>query len=119
MSDQEPNRKNQDTILIKDIDPYKAKWVIKARVFRKSEIRHWKKESSEGTYFSILFKDKSGEISATGFNTSVDTFYEKLQEGKSYYLGNAKVQEKRPGPKTNRHDYELRFELTTELWEVR
>lgn len=109
-----------DIILIKDLDPYKSKWIIKARVVQKSDIKHWKNDRSEGSYFITIFKDQSGEIEGKGFKASVDMFYEKLQEGKTYYLANAKVSERKSGAygSANQHHYDLTFEQATELREV-
>ncbi len=58
------------------------RWTIKARVTQKSDIKHWSNSKGEGKLFSVTFMDETGEIRATGFNDTVDNFYELLQEGK-------------------------------------
>ena len=86
------------------------------RVVRKSDIRQWSNQKGEGRLFNVTFMDESGEISATGFNQAVDDFYEKLQEGKSYYIPQARVgiAKKRFTNVSNEYDLSLSKETTIE-----
>ena len=62
--------------------------------------------------------DESGEIKATGFNNAVDEFYDKLQEGKVYYISKARVNLAKKKFSNLPNDYELSLERNTEIEEV-
>ena len=103
---------------IESLSPYQNKWTIKARVIQKSDIRHWSNTKGEGKLFNVTFMDESGEISATGFNQSVDDFYEKLEEGKTYYVTKARVGLSKKKFTTVTNEYELSFSKETIIEEV-
>jgi replication factor A1 len=63
--------------------------------------------------------DETGEIKGTGFNTAVDDFYEKFEEGKVYYVSKARVNLAKKKFSNLTNDYELSFERNTEVEEVR
>lgn len=56
-----------------------SRWIIKARVTNKSNIRTWSNSRGEGKLFSIDLLDESGEIRLTGFKDMVDKFYDYIQ----------------------------------------
>ena len=62
--------------------------------------------------------DDSGEIRATAFNNMVDEFYDKLQEGRVYYVSKAKVNLAKKKFSNVQNEYELAFERGTEIEEV-
>lgn len=55
------------------------RWIIKARVTNKSNIRTWANSRGEGKLFSIDLVDESGEIRLTGFKDMVDKFFDYIQ----------------------------------------
>ncbi|KAF8330072.1 replication factor-A protein 1 [Cantharellus anzutake] len=112
-----PAEKPPATFPIEGLSPYQNKWTIKARVTSKSEIRLWSNNRGDGKLFSCTFMDETGEIRATGFNAAVDEHYEKLQEGKVYYVSRARVNiaKKKYGSSTN--EYEITLERTSEIKE--
>lgn len=55
------------------------RWIIKARVTNKSNIRTWSNSKGEGKLFSFDLVDESGEIRVTGFRDAVDKFYDYIQ----------------------------------------
>ncbi len=57
---------------------HKKRWSIKARVTKKSDIRNYTNDKGPGKLFSFDLIDATGEIRATGFNQSVDKFYDML-----------------------------------------
>lgn len=61
--------------------------------------------------------DESGEIKATGFNSVVDEFYDRLQEGKVYYISKARVNLAKKKFSNIQNDYELSIERNTEVEE--
>ncbi len=56
-----------------------SKCAIRARVTGKSDIRTWSNSKGEGKLFNVELLDDSGEIKMTGFNQSVDQFYDMLE----------------------------------------
>lgn len=67
------------TCPIASLTPYQNKWVIKARVTSKTNIRTWSNARGEGKLFSMDLMDESGEIRATCFNDACDKYYEMIQ----------------------------------------
>jgi replication factor A1 len=99
---------------IEAVSPYTHKWTIKARCTHKGDVKTWHNKNGEGKLFSANFLDDSGEIRATGFNDSVDQWYEFLQEGNVYYISSpCKVQLAKKQFSTVNNDYELTFERDT------
>jgi len=62
--------------------------------------------------------DESGEIRGTGFNIVVDRLYDRLQEGKDYYISKARVKPAYKKFNNVANDYELSLEINTEVEEV-
>lgn len=62
--------------------------------------------------------DETGEIRATGFNAVVDELYEKLEEGKVYYISKARVNLAKKKFSNVQNDYEMSLEKTTVIEEV-
>lgn len=63
--------------------------------------------------------DETGEIKATGFNQAVDELYDKIQEGKVYFISRARVNMAKKKFSNVNNEYELNFERNTEVEEVR
>ncbi|KAI4471650.1 replication factor a 1 rfa1 [Holotrichia oblita] len=68
------NQSLQDQLThpISSLTPYQNKWIIKARVSNKSNIRPWNNSRGKGTFFSMDLVDESGEIRVTVFQDLVD-----------------------------------------------
>ena len=62
--------------------------------------------------------DETGEIKATGFNNVVDELFDKLEEGKVYFVSKARVNLAKKKFSNLPNDYELSLERTTEIEEV-
>jgi len=73
---------------ISAIVPYLDNWTIKAHVRSKSNLQEWTKPESNlnGTVFSFVAFDESGEINIRGFNQQVNRFYELILPEKVYYI---------------------------------
>lgn len=56
-----------------------------------------------------------GEIRATAFNTTVDTFYNSLEEGKAYVLTDAKVSPSKKQFGNVANDFEIMLEKKTQI----
>ena len=79
-------------IPIADLHPYQNRWTIKARVTNKSDMRTWKKPTSEGKLFSFDLLDKDGgEIKVTAFNAEADRWFSVIQQGSVYYISTASI----------------------------
>ena len=112
-----PAEKPPAAFPIEGLSPYQNKWTIKARVTQKSEVRQWSNNRGDGKLFSCTFMDETGEIRATGFNAAVDELYDKLQEGKVYYVSKARVNI--ANKKFNASsEYEISLERNSEIREV-
>ena len=77
---------------VKDLNPYQNKYIIQARVTKKSPMKQWSNSRGEGCVFDFVLKDASGEIKVTAFNDDAKKHESMVQEGQVYYLSNAKVQ---------------------------
>ncbi|KAI8989731.1 replication factor-a protein [Trametes punicea] len=102
---------------IESLSPYQNSWTIKARVTSKSDIRTWSNQRGEGKLFNITLMDESGEIRATAFNAAVDEFYDRIQEGKVYFITKAKVNLAKKKFSNLQNEYELTLERSTEVEE--
>jgi replication factor A1 len=113
------SKPSRPTLPIEGLSPYSNNWTIKARVTQKSEIRNWSNQRGEGKLFSVTFMDETAEIRGTGFNLAVDQLYDKLEEGKVYYISKARVNLAKKKFNNVANDYELALEKNTEVEEVR
>jgi hypothetical protein len=104
---------------IESLNPYDDKWVIKARVTSKSDIKTWHNKNGEGKLFSVNLLDESGEIKATGFNEQCDMFYELFQEGEVYYIESCKTTMAKKQFSNLNNIYELVFENKSKVTKVR
>eukprot|EP00922_Rhytidocystis_sp_ex-Travisia-forbesii_P044416 GHVS01066258.1.p1 GENE.GHVS01066258.1~~GHVS01066258.1.p1 ORF type:complete len:366 (-),score=42.05 GHVS01066258.1:2560-3657(-) len=72
-------------MMISDLTPYTTRWLIKAKVRVKAEMRTYTNAKGEGRFFSIDLTDRSGQtIRATFFNRGCDRWHALLTEGKTY-----------------------------------
>jgi len=101
----------QTFLPICELSAYQTKWVIKARVTNKGQLRTFSKGNGEGKVFSCDLLDASGgEIRATFFNQAADKFFETLEKGKCFTFSRAsiKIANKQYNPTS--HRYELTFD---------
>ncbi|THH28502.1 hypothetical protein EUX98_g5682 [Antrodiella citrinella] len=104
---------------IEGLSPYQNNWTIRARVTNKSEIKTWSNQRGEGKLFNVTFMDESGEIRGTAFNMVADALYDKLEEGKVYFISKAKVNLAKKQFNNVANEYELGLEKNTEVEECR
>lgn len=103
---------------IEGLSPYQNNWTIKALVTQKSEIKTWSNQKGEGKLFNVTLMDDSAEIRATAFNVVVDDLYEKLQEGKVYFISKARVNLAKRKFSNLSNEYELSLDRGTVVEEV-
>lgn len=104
---------------IKSINPYQNKWIIKARVANKSDIKTWRNAKGDGKLFSLDLIDDSGEIRATAFNDAVDKFYETIDINKVYLISKAQVKAAKRQFSSIRNEYELTLDANSTVQLVR
>ncbi|GFR50485.1 hypothetical protein Agub_g12748, partial [Astrephomene gubernaculifera] len=96
---------------ISALNPYTARWAIRARVTSKGELRRWNNVKGEGKVFSFDLLDRDGgEIRATAFGAEADKFYEMVEAGKIYQITKASLTQKRPQFNHLNHPYEIRLD---------
>lgn len=101
---------------IDSITPFlNGRWWIKARVTDKSDIRTWKKPSSEGKLFSCTLVDQSSAIRATVFQEAVDQLFPMLQPGGVFYFSGGQVKGANRKFSNVNNDYELTFDKNTQV----
>lgn len=103
----------QMTHPISSLSPYQNKWVVKARVMNKSDIKTWNNARGEGKLFSMDLCDESGEIRATAFKNECDKFYDMIQIDKVYYISRCTLKTANKQYTSIKNDYEMTFTPNT------
>ncbi|KAM0735637.1 Replication protein A 70 kDa DNA-binding subunit [Formica fusca] len=103
------------TIPIAALSPYQNRWVIKARVTNKSDIRTWSNSRGEGKLFSMDLIDESGEIRCTAFKNQCDRFYDLIEAGNVYYISRCTLKTANKQYSTLKNDYEMTMIDDTEI----
>lgn len=102
---------------IASLNPYQARWCIKARVTAKSDTRTWSNaRTGEGKLFSVdLLDADGGQIKATMFNDAHDKFYPLFQVEKVYSISKGVL--KPANKKFNRlpNEYEITLNADAEV----
>ena len=110
---------NQSIIPIGDLNPYQNRWVIKARVTAKTDIKRWSNAKGEGTLFSIDMLDEGGgEMRATFFKEACEKFYPILEQGHVYTFSGGKLKVAQRQYSSIRNTYEATFDSNSEILEV-
>lgn len=95
------------TMPIDSLSPYQNKWVIKARVTSKSNIRTWSNQKGQGQLFSFDLCDESGEIRVTAFQAAVDKFYDLIEVDKVYFISKCTIKAANKQFSKLKNDYEM------------
>ena len=87
-----------------------CRWVIKARIVGKTEVKKWANQKGDGKLFSATLVDASGEIRMTAFKDACDKFFDVVHNNRVYLISNAlvKISKKQFGSVKN--DYEVHLE---------
>jgi replication factor A1 len=102
--------------LISQLNMYQNRWVVKARVVSKSEIKTWSNARGEGSLFSVELLDSSGsDVKATFFKEAVDKFFNLFQIGKVYRLSGGRIKVANMQYNTCKSQFELNFDQNSEI----
>ncbi|KAF7295538.1 Replication protein A subunit [Mycena indigotica] len=109
-----PTTSNHGSIYpIEGLSPYQNTWTIKARVTQKSDLKTYSNHRGDGKLFNITLMDDTGEIRATAFNEVAGELYDRIQEGKVYYLSRARVNFAKKQFSHLNNEYELGLDKNT------
>ena len=101
---------------IAQLNMYQNKWVIRARLTSKSDVRTWSNAKGEGSLFSVELLDSSGmDIRATFFKEGVDKFYSVMQVGKVYTLTGGRLKVANMQYNTCKSNFEITFDQNSEI----
>ncbi|XP_066597449.1 replication protein A 70 kDa DNA-binding subunit isoform X2 [Prorops nasuta] len=106
---------NMCTVPIAALSPYQNKWVIKARVTNKSNIRTWSNARGEGKLFSMDLLDESGEIRCTAFRDQCDKFFDMIEVGKVYYISKCSIKSANKQFCNLNNEYEMALNNDSEI----
>eukprot|EP00003_Mantamonas_plastica_P022780 TRINITY_DN3945_c0_g1_i2.p1 TRINITY_DN3945_c0_g1~~TRINITY_DN3945_c0_g1_i2.p1 ORF type:complete len:551 (-),score=202.83 TRINITY_DN3945_c0_g1_i2:80-1732(-) len=110
---------SQPVFAINMLNPYQNRWVIKARVTAKGDIRRWNNARGEGKLFSVeLLDEQGGEIKATMFNEAVDKFYDLFKQESVYLISKGTLKPANRQYNTLNNDYELSLDGNSLIQEV-
>ena len=102
---------------IESLSPYIGnRWVIKARVLDKSQVRTWSNARSQGKLCSMTLIDESGPIRCTIFQEGVDKFYDLLEDGKVFFFSKGQVKNANKKYSSVNCEYELSMDKDAEIW---
>ncbi|KAL7487194.1 hypothetical protein ACHAW6_012791 [Cyclotella cf. meneghiniana] len=101
---------------IAGLNMYSNRWVIRAKITNKSEIRTWSNAKGEGSLFSIVLLDSSGfDVKCTFFKEAVDKFYNMLEEGKVYNFSGGRLKVANMQYNTCKSQFEITFDQNSEI----
>ena len=100
---------------IESLNPYSNRWVIKARVNAKSELRTYQSQRGEGSVFSLDLADESAEIRATAWREVADRLYNSVEVGQTYLLSRGQLKMANKKFATLNNDYEITLTYDTQI----
>lgn len=94
-----------------ELSAYQTKWVIKARVTNKAQLRTFTKGTGQGKVFCVDLLDAAGgEIKASFFNEAADKYFDTLEKGKCFTFTKGVIKIANKQFNNTNHKYELIFE---------
>ncbi|KAL7507216.1 hypothetical protein ACHAXN_005576 [Cyclotella atomus] len=101
---------------ISALNMYSNRWVIRAKVTNKSDVRTWQNAKGEGTLFSITLLDSSGyDVKCTFFKESVEKFYDAIEEGKVYTFSGGRLKVANMQYNNCKSQFEITFDNNSEI----
>lgn len=81
---------------IANLNAYQNKWVIRARVTQRSDVRRWTNARGEGRFFTCdLLDAHKGEIRCIAFNDQCDKFEPIIKQGMVLQISKASLKPKK------------------------
>ncbi|WVZ95827.1 hypothetical protein U9M48_041541 [Paspalum notatum var. saurae] len=111
--------RNESSLCITPINalsPYQVRWMIKARVTAKTDLRHFTNPRGTGKVFTFdLLDAQGGEVRATCFNLQADHYFDLIEVDKVYLIsqGSLKPALKNFNPLNN--DFEILVDHTSSI----
>mmetsp|Transcript_113163 Transcript_113163/g.178013 ORF Transcript_113163/g.178013 Transcript_113163/m.178013 type:complete len:467 (-) Transcript_113163:240-1640(-) len=97
-----------------ELSPYMKKWIIKARVTEKTDLRKFNRNGGEGKVFKAVLLDASGsDIQASFFNDAADKFVNMLEKGQCFTFSQGSIKVANRQYNNTSHRYELTFDKET------
>jgi replication factor A1 len=110
------NVSSQSFTPISGLNMYSNRWVIRAKITNKSEIRTWSNAKGEGSLFSVVLLDSSGtDVKCTFFKEAVDKFYNLLEEGQVYTFSGGRLKVANMQYNTCKSQFEITFDHNSEI----
>lgn len=102
---------------ISALNPYQSqRWMIKARVTHKGEVKHWKNDRGEGKLMNMELLDKDGgKMRAVVFGEGVDMFEPLIQQGKTYFISRGQIKPTNKKFNPNGGDYEMTLDKNSTI----
>ena len=90
-------------------------FVIKIRVFQKSDKTRYRAAEKRGIFFSFDVCDQYGEIRVTAFDKFCEKYFDDIEIGLIYFIYNGKVQPKHKSYNILNHLWEIRITSQTKI----
>jgi len=101
---------------ISGLNMYSNRWVIRAKITNKSDIRTWSNAKGEGCLFSIEILDSSGyDVKCTFFKEAVDKFNPFLEEGRVYTFSGGRLKVANMQYNKCKSQFEITFDENSDI----
>jgi replication factor A1 len=101
---------------ISGLNMYSNRWVIRAKVTNKSDVKTWSNAKGEGSLFSVTLLDSSGyDVKCTFFKEAVDKFYNMLEEGRVYTFSGGRLKVANMAYNNCKSQFEITFDQNSEI----
>lgn len=94
---------------ISALNPYQnQRWMVKARVTHKGDIKEWKNDRGAGKLMNIEILDADGgKMRVCMFGEAVDMFEPIIQQGRTYFISKGQIKPSNKKFNPNGGDYEM------------
>ncbi|KAJ1261218.1 hypothetical protein BS78_09G011500 [Paspalum vaginatum] len=111
--------RNESSLCITPINalsPYQVRWMIKARVTAKTDLRHFTNSRGTGKVFTFdLLDAQGGEVRATCFNLQADHYFDLIEVGKVYLISEGSLRPALKNFNPLNNDFEILVDHTSSI----
>ncbi|KAF8667138.1 hypothetical protein HU200_053325 [Digitaria exilis] len=101
---------------INALNPYRARWRIKARVTAKTDLRHFTNSRGPGKVFWFdLLDAEGGEVRATCFNSQAEQYFDLIEVDKVYLISERSLRPAQKKFNSLNNDYEILLDHRTSI----